>query len=262
MIQTLQTWPQNTGHRCVVLASAMLLAACQPVWANDQAADTSCVRTTRSAPDRHETKNQCAGPMSVAYCRADRPLFGKQCGQQASKDQHQPFYTHLRVLKPGESMLSFGDMRFAVCAGEIAAANGTVGRLDSKPDGSFTCWPAPQGASDVKAGSAGQQGPTTEMSATGKDLTETCKLAQTPPSDSLSQPSACTCAPLHSSTKVVVYQCKVTFRGSVPEGVQTQLKQKIREQLKTLEEQHCAEQPQDPGCKPGTQRNGGPGVRG
>ena len=25
MIQTLQTWPQNTGHRCVVLASAMLL---------------------------------------------------------------------------------------------------------------------------------------------------------------------------------------------------------------------------------------------
>lgn len=96
----------------------------------DRNRDTGGNNTGRAVPDCIESwwegkslhyRNTCSYTVTVAYCDATDPIWGKTCGDNADPDQ--PYYTHMHRLCAGEERYwwSPGSRRWAVCQGFINA---------------------------------------------------------------------------------------------------------------------------------------------
>jgi hypothetical protein len=84
-------------------------------------------------------QNTCTEPISVGYCSADKPIWGKLCGTTGGKKN--PYYTHMKNLNAGETSSQAAGYRVAPCRGFINSWD-LQGRFISDATGRYDCFGA------------------------------------------------------------------------------------------------------------------------
>lgn len=126
---------------------AMLAAGQSPDPTAGQNPDPVDNNTGRAVPDCLETwwegerlyyRNTCSYTISIAYCDATEPIWGKTCGDNPSAEQ--PYYTHMTHLCAGDDDYWWdpGTRRFAVCQGYINPWD-VQGEFTSDSSGNYGC---------------------------------------------------------------------------------------------------------------------------
>jgi hypothetical protein len=199
----------------------------------------SCATVTQT-DNKFVISNGCSERISVAYGS------DIECGRQNAP--HNPYYRSMHGMSPGETWTrSRIAIRYAICSGDMDkhAWGGLKGYFESKPDGSFTCWPQGRNPNATKNNkpTLSSSGKTMMSTAAGTDLTETCERAKATANLSPQDPTPCNCNPLtKDGRKIPVYRCEVETAGEASNsGAYSDIKAHIREKA----QQHCQANPQD-----------------
>ena len=104
----------------------------------------ACIRISQTGPNGNsvEFRNVCSEQVSVLYCSTTVKISGHLCGFNPSSEFN-PYYTHLTVLKPGETDTKYDmkDIRFGACMGFINNWDPSDMRKKFRADmqGNYTC---------------------------------------------------------------------------------------------------------------------------